>query len=185
MRRQSDFTAILLSEGTVPGGWLFGDSTKSTVQLTRAKKKFERETGNTFEGVQCYRLPKCELPAGLECAPKLYELAVALNGSTAQSKDRLIERAWPYGGSDTSFWNGISRLRDHPWNLPIESTLYYTVTFNSGRREFSTVHASTAAAQPGDNPTRNALELEAERHEAALQNMHRLRELRLRRRQEG
>ena len=101
--RQSDFTTILLSEGTVPGGWLFGDSTKSMphVQFTRARKKFERETGNTFEGLQCYRLPKCELSAGLECLPKLYELAVALNGSTAQSKDRLIERAWPYGGSDT------------------------------------------------------------------------------------
>jgi hypothetical protein len=102
-------------------------------------------------------MPKCELPVGLECLPKLYELAVALNGSTAQSKDRLIERAWPYGGSDTSFWNGISRLRHHPWNLPIESTLYYTVTFNSGRREFSTVHASTATTQPEDRAARISL----------------------------
>jgi hypothetical protein len=185
--RQSGFTTILRSDSAVPGSQLFGDSTKSTphVQLSREKKKIERESENTYGRVQCYRLDPVPVPEGLEKCPALYPLFTALNGSTAQSRDQLLEKAWGSGGTINDVTNGIYRLR-HNWGLSahLHSTGYYEEKINSGQRP-SAIHASTATAQPEDSPTRNALELEAERHEATLQNMHRLRELRLRARQEG
>jgi biotin operon repressor len=124
MMRQRDIDGILRSGEAVPGGQVFAGSTTSTraVQLSRVKKRIERE-GNTVRRVQCYRLPQCELPAGLERSPVLFQLASALAGSTALSVDQLAERVWSHGASDNDVWNAVDRLRD--WGLNVVSTGYY------------------------------------------------------------
>jgi biotin operon repressor len=126
--RQSDMERLLRSGGAVPDGQIFGASTRSTahVQLGRVKRKIERESGNTIERLQCYRLEQCTLPTGLEHSPVLSRLATTLLGSTALSKEQLMEQVWPYGGSDTDLWNGIHRLRDD-WGLNVVSTGYHQV----------------------------------------------------------
>jgi hypothetical protein len=123
--RQSDIAKILQSDGAVPDGQIFDGSTTSTpaVQLSRLKKKFEREGENTIARLQCYRLDQCELPAGLERSPVLFRFATVLNGSTALSKDRLAEQVWPSGASDNDVWNAVDRLRDD-WDLNVVSTGY-------------------------------------------------------------
>jgi hypothetical protein len=154
MRRQSDFTTIFRSDGPVPGVRLFGDSTKSTphVQFSRAKKKFESEGDQTYGRVPCYRLDPVPVPEGLEKSPVLYRLFTTLNGSTAQSVDQLLEKVWNYGGSNNDVHNGVSRLR-HDWGLSahLHSTGYYETKINSGQQP-STIHASTATAQPEARP---------------------------------
>ena len=131
MRHQSDIEKILRSDTAVPDEKIFGSSTCSTphVQLSRFKKKLERESKNTVARLQCYRLPLCKLPAGLERSPVLFRLATVLNGSTALSKDQLGEQVWSDadGWSDNDVWNGIDRLRDD-WSLNIESTGYHQIT---------------------------------------------------------
>jgi hypothetical protein len=127
--RQAEIERILDAGEPVPDGEIFGSSTKSTrgVQLSRVKAKYEREGPYTVSRLQCYRLPRRELPAGLERCPVLFSLASALNGSTALSKDQLASpgRIWGNdGASDSAVWNGVDRLRDPPWSLNVVSTGY-------------------------------------------------------------
>jgi hypothetical protein len=126
--RQSDIEKVLESGEPVPDEQIFGSSTRSTphVQLARAKKKFEREGNNTVVRLQCYRLPQCELPEGLEDSPVLYQFATVLNDSTALSKNQLAERVWPYAG-DTDVWNAVYRLCNG-WDLGVISTGYHQKT---------------------------------------------------------
>lgn len=129
--RQSEMLGILRSDGAVPDEQLFGASTCSTphVQLTRLKKKLEREGNNTVVRLQCYRLPPCKLPEGLNRCPVLFQFATALNGSTALSIDQIGERVWsgPNGCSDYDVTNAVDRCRDD-WDLNIISTGYHQIT---------------------------------------------------------
>jgi biotin operon repressor len=132
--RQSDIWKILLSGEPVPDGEIFEGSTCSApaVKLSRLKKKLEREGEHTIKRIQCYRLPQCELAAGLEHSPVLIQCATVLNGSTALSKDQLAAQVWNYAASENDIWDAIYRLRDD-WGLPVVSTGYRQMTVQEGK----------------------------------------------------
>ena len=129
--RQEDMKRLLWPGLPIPEGQLFEGSTKSTpaVKLNRLKKELERKTDYTLVRRQCYWLPQCELPEGLKnSSPVLYAFATAINGSTAQSIDQLLEKVWNYDGSNSDVTSGIYRLR-HNFGLSahLHSTGYYGI----------------------------------------------------------
>jgi hypothetical protein len=144
---------LLRNDDAVPDEQIFEGNTTSTpaVKLTRLRKKLAREGNDTIPHIQGYRLDECELPAGLERAPKLFQLATTLNGSTAQSIDQLSEKVWGRLAAN-NVTNGISQLRHEPWSLNIVSTGYHGIRANlcDCDRQPSATHASTATAQPED-----------------------------------
>jgi hypothetical protein len=150
---KGDIERILKSGGAVPDEQIFGDSTRNTAhaQLSRVKKKIETEGSYTVKRLQCYRLDRCELPAGLERFPVLYEFAAALNGSTALSKDQIAGQVWQcgdYGGGDTDVWNVVYRLRSD-WRLNVISTGYHQLEVRISDRVVPTVIEQSAVSAPG------------------------------------
>jgi hypothetical protein len=184
---------LLRDNDAVPDGQLLGESTKSTqkTKLTELRKELARKQGNTVEKIkheQGYRLDEgCPVPEGLEKEPTLYQYFNELLGSTALSAAQWAQAVYPgknlteeMAKSRTA--NAASRLRhDYGLSTRLHSTGFHAIRTESRDPQPPAIfQASAAMAQPGaPAEPDHVITRENKRREELVENMHRLKALRL------